>query len=120
MTYDNVNRPAHYAKGRRFEVIEVIEDWAQFAPTVKQGITYAQVLKYLGRLWGKGDPMENLSKALWYLERLEQHLIDHEEPAEGPAPGGNIDLELSDDTLDFGGFGEQLSSTGDILRFDLS
>lgn len=72
---DAIN-PAHYRAGRRFEVIEVLEDWAQFAPNVKQGIALAQALKYLGRLYCKGEPEENLRKAQWYLDRLGQHLID--------------------------------------------
>lgn len=133
MTYDNIDRPAHYAAGRRFEVIEVIEDWTQFAPSVKQGIALGAALKYLGRLYTKNDgvtssPELNLRKAQWYLDRLMQHMIDDapvgewgdgvglyesESPSGGPAPGGNIDL----DGL---GQGRTLSSNGDILTFDLS
>lgn len=85
--FDPVNRPAHYAAGRRFEVIEIIEDWAQFAPDVKQGVCYASALKYLGRLWSKTDgpndkPEVHLRKAIWYLQRLEQHMT-HQRPEEG-------------------------------------
>ena len=52
----------------------MIEDWAQFAPNVKQGILGA-ALKYLGRLYTKNDgvtssPELNLRKAQWYLDRL--------------------------------------------------
>ena len=92
--FDNINRPAHYAKGRRFEVIEVLEDWAQFAPNIKQGIALAQALKYLGRLWTKNDgitatPESNLRKAQWYLDRLNQHMIDDD-------PDSGLDLDPFD------------------------
>lgn len=95
MTYDSVNCPAHYAEGRRFEVIEVIEDWAQFAPNVKQGIALGAALKYLGRLYTKNDgitsnPELNLRKAQWYLDRLMGHLID--DAPELPVDPGDLDL----------------------------
>lgn len=98
MTYDPINRPAHYAAGRRFEVIEVIEDWAQFAPDVKQGIALGAALKYLGRLWTKNDGITssaemNLRKAQWYLDRLMQHMIDAA-PEHPMDPG---DLDYGDD-----------------------
>lgn len=86
---DAIN-PAHYTAGRRFEVIEVLEDWAQFAPNVKQGIALAQALKYLGRMYSKGDPAENLQKAQWFLDRLGQHLVDDFQ-------GKPADLDLGDD-----------------------
>ena len=94
MTYDPINRPAHYAAGRRFEVIEVIEDWSQFAPDVKQGIALGAALKYLGRLWTKNDGITssaemNLRKAQWYLDRLMQHMIDA--APEHPVDPGDLD-----------------------------
>jgi hypothetical protein len=96
MTYDSVNCPAHYAEGRKFEVIEVIEDWAQFAPNVKQGIALGAALKYLGRLYTKDDgitstPELNLRKAQWYLDRLMGHMMD-----DGPIPFDPGDLDLGD------------------------
>lgn len=124
--YDDISRPAHYAAGRRFEVIEVLEDWAQFAPNVKQGLAYAQALKYLGRMWSKDTPSKNLSKAIWYLERLEQHLLDDdhrlqapEQPLAAPQSTGNIDLMGTDVLPGLGGFQQHLSSTGDILGFNV-
>jgi len=77
MNYDNINHPAHYTEGRQFEVIDVIEDWAQFAPDVKQGIALGNALKYLSRVWTKGDtPFEHVGKAIWYLQRLQGHIMD--------------------------------------------
>lgn len=63
MTYDNVN-PDHYKGDRKFEPIEVIEDW---------GLNYRLgcALKYISRNGRKPgeDPAEGLRKAVWYLQR---------------------------------------------------
>lgn len=68
---DMVNHPPHYAgSGRKFETIDKIEDAVQFAPDAVLGGLQWQALKYLDRLWQKGDPLENASKAAWYLDRL--------------------------------------------------
>ena len=65
MTYNAIN-PSHYKGGRKFEPIEVIEDW---------GLNYhlGNALKYISRNGRKPgeDPREGLSKAIWYLERLQ-------------------------------------------------
>jgi len=67
---DLVNRPAHYAEGRKYEVIDVIEDSVQFAPNPVVGGLQWQVLKYVHRCWNKDVPVRDLSKARWYLNRL--------------------------------------------------
>ena len=126
MVFDPIERPAHYAQGRRFEVIEVIEDWAQFAPNVKQGIALGAALKYLGRLYTKNDgvtssPELNLRKAQWYLDRLMQHMID--DAPEHPVDPGDLDYgdslpwDVEDpyqhpDTLHFGASEEALRRIG--------
>lgn len=70
MTYDAIN-PNHYKGGRKFEPIEVIEDW---------GLNYhlGNALKYISRNGRKPgeDPREGLSKAIWYLERLQDRYLD--------------------------------------------
>ena len=70
MTHDPVNHPSHYTEGRAFEVIEVLEDWCERAPSVIKGSLQWQVLKYLGRVWDKKNPLEDLKKSRWYLDRL--------------------------------------------------
>ena len=70
MTFDPVDRPAHYNEGRRFEVIDVLEDWASRAPDPVLGGLLWQSCKYLGRLFDKADPVEDAKKARWYLSRL--------------------------------------------------
>ena len=59
---DNINHPAHYTDGRTHEPIDVIEDW-------KLGYNLGQVIKYVSRAGRKGDAMEDLRKAEFYLQR---------------------------------------------------
>ena len=70
---DMVNSPAHYTRGTQ-EVIDIIEEAIQDAPDVKAGMLQAQSLKYLLRLWLKGNAPQDANKARWYLERLISHL----------------------------------------------
>ena len=74
MTHDPVHLPAHYVAGRQFEVIDILEDQVQLAPDPINGALQWQVLKYLCRLWGKGNAVEDARKARWYLDRLIQRL----------------------------------------------
>lgn len=66
---DSVNSPAHYTRGSQ-EAIGIIEEAIQDAPSVKQGMLQAQVLKYLLRLWLKDNSKQDAEKARWYLNRL--------------------------------------------------
>ncbi len=70
---DMVNSPAHYTRGTQ-EAIDIIEEAIQDAPDVKAGMLQAQALKYLLRLWLKGNAPQDSKKAQWYLERLIKHL----------------------------------------------
>ena len=56
-----VNHPSHYNKGK-IEVIDFIED---------QGLSFhlGNVIKYVARAGAKGDKLEDLKKAQWYLDR---------------------------------------------------
>ncbi len=58
---DYVSQPKHYTKGK-YEVIDVIEDW-------NLNFRLANVIKYVARHEHKGKPLEDLKKALWYLQR---------------------------------------------------
>jgi hypothetical protein len=66
---DPVNHPEHYTAGR-FEAIDVIEDAVQHAPDSVLGALQWQALKYLLRMWSKGNPAQDAAKAQWYLDRL--------------------------------------------------
>lgn len=92
MTFDPVRRPAHYAEGRRFEVIDVLEDWAGRAPDPVLGGLLWQSCKYLGRLFDKGpSPLEDARKARWYLDRLISTIEQREGCQEEPLPFEGVD-----------------------------
>ena len=67
ITYDNVNAPAHYLHGRK-ETIDVITDC--MTNDEYHGYLKGNVLKYVSRYKFKGEPLEDLQKASWYLNRL--------------------------------------------------
>lgn len=56
---DSVNHPAHYNVGN-IEVIDAIEDW---------GLNFClgNAVKYIARADHKGEPVEDLQKAVFYL-----------------------------------------------------
>lgn len=58
---DVINHPSHYTRGK-IEVIDFIED---------QQLPYhlGNVIKYIARAGHKGDKLEDLKKARWYLAR---------------------------------------------------
>ena len=58
---DNVNNPSHYNTGT-IEVITVIEDW-------KLNFNLGNAIKYIGRCEHKNNKIEDIKKAIWYLER---------------------------------------------------
>jgi len=57
-----INHPPHYNQGQ-IEVIDVIEDW---------GLDFhaGNVIKYVARHKHKGNSLEDLKKARFYLDRL--------------------------------------------------
>ena len=58
---DNVNHPPHYtAHPSGVECIEIAEHY---------GFCIGNALKYLWRAGLKGDAVEDLKKARWYLDR---------------------------------------------------
>lgn len=77
---DPVNHPSHYTR-TSLETIDVIEDMVKGWPSAS-AYRLGNVLKYVWRHRDKGDPKENLKKALWYLQRE----LDALAPAEGYAP----------------------------------
>lgn len=62
---DNIN-PAHYKVGG-IETIDFIE--AKLTAEEYRGYLRGNVLKYMSRADHKGDRLENLKKAQWYLNR---------------------------------------------------
>ena len=64
---DSVNSPPHYLKGKK-ETIDVIKDC--MTDDEYHGYLKGNVLKYVSRYKFKGEPLEDLHKAQWYLNRL--------------------------------------------------
>jgi hypothetical protein len=58
---DAVNHPSHYGGDTVYEVIKVIEAWGL-------GFNLGNTVKYIGRP-GKGNYLEDLKKARFYLDR---------------------------------------------------
>lgn len=67
---DISNHPSHYTRGK-IEVIDFIED---------QQLPYhlGNVIKYIARAGYKGDKLEDLKKARWYLDRYIKGVMQHE------------------------------------------
>lgn len=58
-----VNHPAHYGGADNpYEAIKVIEAWGL-------GFNLGNTVKYVSRAGKKGDVLEDLKKARWYLDR---------------------------------------------------
>jgi hypothetical protein len=64
---DMVNNPPHYTTGG-IETIDFIE-------AKKLGYNLGNVVKYITRADHKGDRLENLKKAQWYLNRELSHTV---------------------------------------------
>ena len=59
---DPIDHPPHYVHGK-IEPINVIEDW-------KLGHHLACVIRYVCRSAHKGQQIQDLKKARWYLDRF--------------------------------------------------
>lgn len=58
-----VNHPVHYGGADNpYEAIKVIEAWGL-------GFCLGNTVKYISRAGKKGDVIEDLKKARWYLDR---------------------------------------------------
>lgn len=67
VAYDPVNQPQHYAS-RTPEPIDVIEAW-------DLGFHLGNAVKYIARAGYKTEnPVQDLQKAIWYLQRHINHL----------------------------------------------
>jgi hypothetical protein len=60
-TVNTVDHPEHYNKGS-IEAINIIEGW-------NLNFSVGNVIKYMLRAPHKGDEINDLEKAKWYLER---------------------------------------------------
>lgn len=62
---NNVEHPSHYNQGK-YEVIDVINDW-------KLNFNLGNVVKYVARAEYKNNAIEDLEKAMFYLNYEIQH-----------------------------------------------
>lgn len=69
-----VDHPGHYRADTGHEAIDVIEAWGL-------GFNLGNAVKYIARNGRKGDALEDLRKARWYLDRE----IQTREASEAPA-----------------------------------
>ena len=56
-----IDHPKHYNMGK-YEAIDVIEDW-------NLGFNLGNTVKYISRAGHKDNILQDLKKALWYLDR---------------------------------------------------
>lgn len=85
---DSVHNPPHYKSGG-IEVIDVIEAF-------ELNFRLANVIKYVLRAGRKGDALEDLQKAAWYLDREIDKLEDQAELEERELKQSAIDEGLGE------------------------
>lgn len=68
MAKESVNHPEHYGgENNQYEAINVIEAW-------DLGFHLGNVVKYISRAGKKDNIIQELKKAIWYLERKIEQL----------------------------------------------
>jgi len=61
----DVDHPKHYNQGG-IEVIDAIESWGL-------GFCLGNAIKYIARADHKGNRVQDIEKAIWYLRRYAEH-----------------------------------------------
>jgi hypothetical protein len=80
-----VNHPSHYGGDTPFEHVKVAGEMGWVANAFIYNAT-----KYLWRLGKKGKRLEDLRKAIWYLQREEQRLAFIEALEKSPLLNSNV------------------------------
>lgn len=68
-SFDAVSHPSHYMEGRKYEPRKVIADWGL-------NFNLGNAVKYISRAGRKGDKIEDLRKAIQYIEFEIEELED--------------------------------------------
>lgn len=76
MGNDAVNHPQHYTQGG-IECIDALKA-ATVGLTGIEAVCTANAIKYLWR-WKHKNGVEDIEKAIWYLERLKKELSENDE-----------------------------------------
>jgi hypothetical protein len=71
-----IDHPQHYGGDTKYEHVKVVETWGL-------GYHLGNATKYLSRAGKKGDRIEDLEKALWYLARAAKVDITPTPPNKG-------------------------------------
>lgn len=87
---DVVNNPKHYASGRKYEPIDVLESYFPQEPLLWQ------VIKYCSRFNRKSDPLIDLKKAEWYLSRKINKIHAGEQYIHYVSPVMSVDTVIND------------------------
>lgn len=61
---EKVNHPTHYGGDTPHEVVKCLEAWG-----LESEALLWNAVKYIARAGKKGDFLEDLRKAMWYLEK---------------------------------------------------
>jgi hypothetical protein len=64
-----VDHPQHYNPGK-YEAIDIIEDW-------NLEFHCGNAVKYIARHKYKGNPKQDIEKAIWYLQRYLESLNEN-------------------------------------------
>jgi hypothetical protein len=106
--FDPVNNPSHYCEGRMYEPIDVINDW-------HLGFDLGNAVKYISRAGRKNDAVEDLKKAIFYIN----HKISILEPEkeENEANNGRMDVDLGHGQRDIC-YGHNVATGKDWIRLD--
>lgn len=67
---DMVNHPPHYNASNGIECIDVIQASVQPGESPFCSYLHGNVIKYIFRAFMKGNPIQDMQKARWYLNRL--------------------------------------------------
>lgn len=63
-----VNHPKHYGGDTQYECIKVLKAW--LSPDEYKGFLKGNAIKYLCRTGKKDETVQELKKALWYIQKL--------------------------------------------------
>lgn len=74
---DPVNHPVHYQSKSGLETIDVIKAFTEDLSGI-QAVCTANALKYTCR-WHKKNGVEDIDKAMWYLNKLKETICDDNE-----------------------------------------
>ena len=107
--FDPVNRPSHYCDGRMYEPIDVINDW-------DLGFDLGNAVKYISRAGRKNDAVEDLKKAVFYINHKISMLELEKE--ENEANNGRMDVDLGHDKRDIC-YGHNVATGKDWIRLDV-